>query len=79
MTITITSTSEVVTCKTSALADGMLCRVWEGTTESGIRVQCLIPRIAALKADDLAQFEAQLAEQKPPSFTERAFPLRMVI
>ena len=83
MTITITSTSEVTLLKTSALADGILCRVWEGKTESGIAVQVLIPRIAALATEDpthLAQFEAELIEQPHAvAAGERAFPLRMLI
>jgi|HubBroStandDraft_2_1064218.scaffolds.fasta_scaffold10684_4 hypothetical protein len=85
MTITITSTSEVVTLSRDGTADErlggeILCRVWEGKTESGIPVQCLLARIAAQGNDDqLAQFEDQLIEQAPPTSPERAFPLRMLI
>jgi hypothetical protein len=60
--------------------NGMKCRVWEGTTESGVKVHALIPRIAAHKDQDLSQFERELGEQAPPSMeVSHVFPLRMVI
>jgi hypothetical protein len=78
--ITIENTSKVILVKTSALADGVPCRVWEGTTESGIEVQCLIVRIAAAATEpDLSQFESELQETRAPSAEVLAFPLRMVL
>ena len=82
MKITIESTT-----KTVMIAAGehfhakyeIACRVWEGETEHGIKVQCLIPRIAALANQDLAQFEAELEEQKAPSSDVQIWPLRMVL
>lgn len=73
MKITIESTSRIVN------ANGVDCRVWEGMSERGVKVQCLIPRIAALKGQDLSQFEAELSETKPPSADVQAFPLRMIL
>lgn len=73
MKITIESTARIVN------ASGIDCRVWEGVTERGIKVQCLIPRIAALKDQDLSQFEAELQEKKAPSADAEAFPLRMIL
>lgn len=73
MKITIESTTKIVN------ANGVDCRVWEGITERGIRVQCLIPRIAALADQDLSQFEAELKEQRAPSAEVEAFPLRMIL
>lgn len=73
MKMTIESTTEIVN------VNGIDCRLWEGVTERGVAVQVLIPRIAARKGQDLSQFEAELAEQRPPSFGELAFPLRMVL
>lgn len=55
------------------------CRVWEGKTERGVKVQCLIPRIAALSSEDLSQFESELREMRAPSAEARAFPLRMIL
>ncbi len=79
MKITIESTTRVVTLKTSALADGIPARVWEGVTERGIKVQVLVTRIAVEKDDDCAQFEAELQEHRVPSAAVQAFPLRMII
>jgi hypothetical protein len=74
MTITISNTTEIV------VADGVPCRVWEGQTESGVKVQCLIVRIATFASGtDLAQFEAELEEAAAPSAEVQAFPLRMIL
>lgn len=82
MKITIESTTKIVTVSqrsSSAMESGIQCRVWEGVTERGVKVQCLIPRIAALKDQDLAQFEAELQEQSAPTSGVQAFPLLMII
>jgi hypothetical protein len=61
MKITLESTTQVVTLATQDHPNAViLCRVWEGQTEGGIKVHCLIPRIAAKNDQDLAQFEAEL-------------------
>ncbi len=79
MRITIESTSEVTILARDDLDRGVPARVWQGVTESGIRVQCLIARIAVHKDDDPSQFEAELIEQRPPVDGTRAFPLRMIL
>lgn len=78
MKVTLESTTQIVEC---AAGDGAIfhARVWEGTTEHGVKVQALIPRIAAHKDSDCSQFEAELKEQRPPSVDFQAFPLRMVL
>jgi len=57
------------------------CRVWEGATERGVKVSCLIPRIAAKLGQDHSQFEAELQAQPAPASadTVQAFPLRMIL
>jgi len=79
--ITIESTTEMVTIVDPLRrSDGVVCRVWEGETEGGVKVSVLIPRIAALKDQDLTQFDKELTEMKPPSVDAfRVFPLRMII
>lgn len=74
MTVTMRSTAEIV-----MLNDDVPARVWEGTTESGIKVAVLVTRIAAHKSEDLAQFERELIEQPAPSTMPRVFPLRMIL
>jgi hypothetical protein len=74
MKITIESTTKVVN------ANGIECRVWEGTTERGVKIEVLIPRIAALANQDLSQFEAELKEtHAPPSIGAHAFPARLIL
>jgi hypothetical protein len=73
MKITIESTTRIVN------ASGTDCRVWEGETERGVKIEVLIPRIAARKGQDLSQFEDELEEHRAPSEEARAFPLRMVL
>jgi hypothetical protein len=79
MKLTLESTTKIV----SVSAAGGLsieCRVWEGITERGVKVQCLIPRIAVKLGEDMAQFEAELKEMRAPSVElQGAFPLRMVL
>ncbi len=67
MKITIESTTEIVTL------NGVQCRVWEGQTEAGVKVQALIH-----KEQDLSQFDRELQEMRAPT-GERAFPLRMIL
>jgi hypothetical protein len=54
-------------------------RVWEGKTDTGIYVQCVITRIAAPADADLAQFDRELTEQLRPMSGPQVFPLRMVL
>lgn len=60
MKITVTNTDEIRT-----LPGGRQARVWEGETESGIPVYCLILVIAVHRDDDCAEFEREL--QEPPN------------
>jgi len=78
MKVTLESTSKVVSISTG-YHEAMECRVWEGVTERGVKVQCLIPRIAVALGEDHAQFEAELKEQRAPSAEVSAFPMRMVL
>lgn len=72
MKITLESTSQIVRL------DGIECRVWEGTTASGIAVTAFIPRIAVLRDADASEFERELVEQRQPSPGDE-WPLRMVL
>lgn len=72
MKATIESTDKIVDF------DGIPTRVWEGTTDSGIKIQCFITRVAT-SADEtrLEEFEKELLQCKPPSEETRAIPLRL--
>lgn len=73
MKITIESTTKIVN------ANGIDCRVWEGRTERGVEITCLIPRIAVKNGQDASQFEVELQEQRAPSANIEAWPLRMIL
>lgn len=82
MKITIESTSEIVILEHFEGSEvlSIPARVWEGATESGVRVVCLIARIAVKDDQDCTQFEKELLEIKPPTMEAvRAFPLRLVL
>jgi hypothetical protein len=56
-------------------------RLWEGVTESGIRVVALITRIAAetgVGPDTHAEFRRELEECRPPTIAG-VFPARLVL
>jgi hypothetical protein len=69
MRLTLESTSEIVELS------GVATRVWEGTTESGIKVFAFIVRVSAdgkglapeARARQAAEFERELSEQRPPT------------
>lgn len=57
--------------------DGVEARVWEGTTAMGVRVQALVVRVAASAGEDVAEFERDLEETRPPSVEAQAFPAKL--
>jgi hypothetical protein len=64
----------------SSTLTGLPARVWEGKTESGIKVHCYITRTAIDKYEPrMEEFERELLEQKPPSAEIQAMPLRMIL
>lgn len=81
MKITIESTTRIVdmVMRRDGIETVIQGRVWEGETERGVKVQCIIQRIAAQKDQDLTQFAEELKEQRPPSAEVSAFPLRMIL
>jgi hypothetical protein len=73
MKVTIESTTKIVK------ANDIDCRVWEGETEHGVKIICLIPRIAVKNGQDTSQFEAELKEQRAPSADTAVYPMRMIL
>ncbi|GAC1478771.1 MAG: hypothetical protein NVS1B6_19990 [Steroidobacteraceae bacterium] len=75
MKITIESTERVV-----EVNGGLRARVWDGYTESGIPVHCMVAMIAVHNGHDQTQFERELHVHRMPSGDAvQAFPLRMVL
>ena len=74
MKITIHSTSKIVEL------NGVPARIWEGQTESGIKLHCYVTRIAIDKKETRVQeFEHDLQEHRAPSREIEAIPLRMIL
>jgi hypothetical protein len=74
MKITIHNTTSIIQ------VNGVLGRVWEGKTEDGQDVICLITRIAVQVDQDNTQFEKELLETDPvkPAFPN-VFPDTIVL
>lgn len=87
MNITLHSTDQLV----DVYPDGHLrpgsrpvkARIWEGTTDTGIPVYAVIPRIAVPESELTPERERALAEQlkecKPPALVPRSYDLRFFL
>ena len=74
MKITIESTTKIV------WLNGVQARIWEGETDSAIKVHCYITRVAIDKDEPrIDQFESELKEQRVPSAEVQAIPLKMIL
>lgn len=79
MQLVIESTERVVTIVDKSGAE-VQARVWQGQTDSGIPVVCLICRVAVPEGQPQGEFQRELVEHQPPSADAlQAFPLRFVI
>ena len=74
MKITIESTEKIVEL------NGVPARIWEGTSESGVKVHCYITRVAIDKNElRVNEFTAELQEHRVPSAEIQAIPLQMIL
>lgn len=76
MKATIESTEKIIEF------DGIPARVWEGTTESGVKVHMYVTRVAISteeKIENIEIFQRELEQQKAPSAETQAIPLRMIL
>ena len=76
MIVTLESTSQVV------YLNGILCRVWEGKTASGIPCHAYVRRIAVANdrpEGEHAEFERELLKQRTPSPEVAEIPLRLIL
>jgi len=74
MKIIIENTSKIIHL------NGVPARIWEGETESGIKVLCYVTRIAVDRNEGrVNEFESELKKEKVPSPEVQAIPLRMII
>src|SRR6266699_5392354 len=75
MKLVIESTSKIVELDFGRGAV-VPARIWEGETDTGIRVHCYITRVAVGKNQDQSQFEAELRECRAPSPEVAAISMR---
>jgi hypothetical protein len=74
MKLAIWNTSRLITIS------GVTARLWEGTTDKGVKVHCLITTVAADAGADLAEFDRELAEvQEPSPESDTIFPYAAVV
>ena len=77
MNVQLESTTKIVTLVINGV--DVPARIWEGVTENGVACHAYITRSAVHNKDDSAEFERDLAEQRPPSAEMQAIPLRMIL
>lgn len=74
MKVTIESTDKIIEF------NGVPARIWEGETESGIKVHCYITRLAiSVEEKRIEEFQQELKQQRRPSPEVAAIPIRMVL
>jgi len=59
--------------KRFALLDGVQCRIWEGRTPSGAKVQAYVHRLR-VDEKECTELESDLLEQAPPAAYEEQAP-----
>lgn len=80
MIVTLRSTTKIVSLKTKqGSATEIPTRIWEGKTESGIKVHAYITRIAVTDDENQEEFARELAQCTSPSKEVEAIPLRMIL
>lgn len=75
MKIAIESTDQMVDLAQHNFTKG---RVWEGTTEAGVKVFLVIARVAVPAEADQQQFEKELTAQ-PPKAWDKAIDIRLIL
>lgn len=72
-------TAEATTKIVELEATHLPARVWEATTESGLKCYLFVTRVMVAEGADTSQFERELKEQKPPCAELQAFPLALFL
>ena len=70
----LNSTSKIVEL------NGIPARIWEGETDSGIKIHAFISRIAIDKNEpDKEQFEKELQQCNPPLEAIQSYTLKLIL
>ena len=73
MKVNLESTTKIVTL------NGVPARIWEGKTESGMKVHAFITRVAVDKDEDQTQLQKELQECAAPSKEVEAYPFSLIL
>lgn len=73
MKVTLQNTTKMVEL------NGVPARIWEGTTESGIKVHAFITRIACDRDADQEEFQKDLKKCIQPSLEIDSYPSRLML
>ncbi|MCX5495765.1 hypothetical protein OSH11_13710 [Kaistia dalseonensis] len=75
MNITIRNTDRLID------VNGVPARIWEGQTDAGVPVLCLVTRISPQSLDPAAieTFARELTETTPPTDAAVAIPARLIL
>lgn len=77
MKLSLISTTKIVELEVTG---GVVpARIWEGETESGIKVHCYITLVAVAEGENTEQFDTELRQCKAPSAAVAAIPLRLIL
>ncbi len=81
MRITIEPTDTIVTLAAGLGDSGVEARIWQGVTDSGIRVHVFVTRVAVPLDTDQAPFVEALQACREPARIghEGAWPLRLLL
>jgi hypothetical protein len=73
MILHIHSTTKVVKL------NGVPARIWEGKTDSGIKVHAYVTRVAVKENENQEQFLVELEQCVPPSPEVEAIPFSLIL
>lgn len=80
MKLILESTSKIVEVVGPHDSRGAVpCRIWEGETDTGIKVHAYITRVAVPNDADQSQFQRELQSHRAPSPEIEAIPLRLIL
>jgi len=79
MNIHLASTAKVVFLSVPNQVGEVPARIWEGETDSGIKIHAYITRVAVDRDADCGQFERELQEHRAPSPAVEGIPLRLIL
>lgn len=79
MKLIIENTTKIVGLQASGGAGAIPARIWEGITDTGIKVHLYVTRIAVAMEENQEEFERELRSVREPSPAVEAIPMRLIL